>query len=78
MTYRISEKERIKQRRAARLQVADRRVDGLATSEVLEPLSTIHQQSHAPQRRGDDSKNLKSPAAGEGKKYRSPLPLGEG
>ena len=47
MTYRISEKERIKQRRAARLQVADRRVDGLATSEVLEPLSTIHQQSHA-------------------------------
>ena len=36
MTYRISEKERIKQRRAARLQVADRRVDGLATSEVLE------------------------------------------
>ena len=36
MTYRISEKERIKQRRAARLQVADRRADGLATSEVLE------------------------------------------
>ena len=36
MTYRISEKERIKQRRAARLQVADPRVDGLATSEVLE------------------------------------------
>ena len=37
VTYRISEKERIKQRRAARLQVADRRADGLATSEVLEP-----------------------------------------
>ena len=36
MTYRISEKERIKQRRAARLQSADRRADGLATSEVLE------------------------------------------
>ena len=36
VTYRTSEKERIEQRRAARLQVADRRVDGLATSEVLE------------------------------------------
>ena len=36
MTYRTSEKERIKQRRAARLQVADRKADGLATSEALE------------------------------------------
>ena len=36
VTYRTSEKERIKQRRAARLQVADRKADGLATSEALE------------------------------------------
>ena len=48
VTYRISEKERIKQRRAARLSVC--RPESRRSGDVGGPgtLSTIHQQSHAP------------------------------
>ena len=48
VTHRISEKERIEQRRAARLSVC--RPESRRSGDVGGPgtLSTIHQQSHAP------------------------------
>ena len=77
MTYRISEKERIKQRRAARLQVADRRADGLATSEVLEIYLPFTHNRTLPKRRGDASKRLAYPPPPVRERNTDPLSLWE-
>ena len=77
VTYRISEKERIEQRRAARLSVC--RPESRRSGDVggLGNLSTIHPQSHAPERRGDDSKRLTNPPAPVREGNTDPLSLWE-
>ena len=77
VTYRISEKERIKQRRAARL--SSRRPESRRSGDVGGPgnLSTIHPQSHAPLRRGDDSKRLTDPTPPVRERNTDPLSLWE-
>ena len=77
VTYRTSEKERIEQRRAARLSVC--RPESRRSGDVGGPgtLSTIHQQSHAPQRRGDASKRLAYPPPPVRERNTDPLSLWE-
>ena len=77
VTYGTSEKERIEQRRAARLSVC--RPESRRSGDVGGPgtLSTIHQQSHAPQRRGDASKRLTNPPPPVRERNTDPLSLWE-